>query len=97
MPTGHVRPGNAPVVEERVDQMLHNENDFRQPVTIDIAPAGETCEWCGKPAVQQLTALGGMHHNDGGFFCRQCGEAFVRAVASSLSREVRAEAEATVR
>jgi hypothetical protein len=71
--------------------MFTNDNDFRQPVTIDDASAGEPCEWCGKPAVLQLTALGGRHHNEGGFFCRQCGEAFIRAVASSLSREVRPE------
>lgn len=73
--------------------MLNNEYDFRLPVSIDLAPAGEICEWCGKPATYQLTALGGMHHNESGFFCCQCSEAFVRAVASSLSREVTAETE----
>ena len=75
--------------------MLNDRYDFRQPVSIDDAPDGEICEWCGKPAVYQLTALGGMHHNEEGFFCRRCSEAFVRAVASSLSREARIEAEAT--
>jgi hypothetical protein len=77
--------------------MSINDFDFRQPVTIDVAPAGEICEWCGKPAVHQLMALGGEHHNESGFFCRQCGEAFVRAVASSVSREVTTEAEAPKR
>ena len=77
--------------------MLHNDYDFRQPVTIDVAPAGEICEWCGKPAVHQLTALGGMHHNEGGFFCCQCSQAFVRAVASSVSRELRPDAESAAR
>ncbi len=77
--------------------MSINDFDFRQPVTIDVAPAGEICEWCGKPAVHQLTALGGKHHNEGGFFCRQCGEAFVRAIASSVSRELTTEAEAPKR
>jgi hypothetical protein len=39
--------------------MLNVENEFRQPVSIDFAPAGSVCEWCGKPAVQALTVLGG--------------------------------------
>ena len=77
--------------------MSINDFDFRQPVTIDVAPAGEICEWCGKPAIHQLTALGGKHHNKGGFFCLRCGEDFVRAIASSVSREVTTEAEAPKR
>ena len=72
-------------------QMLNNMQDFRQPVSIDVAPAGRVCEWCGKPAEFQLTALGGRHHNESGFFCEPCSEAFARAVASSLYREVREE------
>ena len=75
--------------------MSINDFDFRAPVTIEVAPAGEICEWCGKPAVHQLTALGGKYHNKGGFFCGQCSEAFIRAGASSLSREVSAETEAS--
>jgi hypothetical protein len=75
--------------------MLNYEYDFRQPVSIDAAPAGKTCEWCGKPAVHQLIAQGGMRHNEGGFFCRQCSVTFARAVASSLSREVPADGEVT--
>jgi len=67
------------------------ENEFRQPTSVDQAPAGSLCEWCGKPAVQQLTALGGRSHNDGGFFCRSCGEEFARTVADSLSRVITAE------
>ena len=63
-----------------------SDNDFRQPISVDFAPQGSLCEWCGKPAVHQLTALGGKHHNEGGFFCRSCGEEFARTVASSLSR-----------
>jgi hypothetical protein len=50
--------------------MSINDYNFRQPVTIGAAPAGEICEWCGKPAIHQLTALGGKHHNESGFFCR---------------------------
>ncbi|HEX9134460.1 MAG TPA: hypothetical protein VF844_19390 [Ktedonobacteraceae bacterium] len=71
--------------------MLKIENEFRQPLSIDDAPPESVCEWCGKPAEHQLTALGGNFHNESGFFCRICGEAFVRAVASSLRREVTAE------
>jgi len=72
--------------------MLNNE--FRQPVSVDFAPEGRLCEWCGKPAVHQLTGLGGTHHNEGGFFCQACGEEFVRAIASSLSRVITADANA---
>ena len=76
--------------------MLNDENGFRQPISIDLAPAERVCEWCGKPAVYQLTALGGMDHNESGFFCGPCSEAFVRAVASSLYREVREEVTVTL-
>ncbi len=72
--------------------MLIIENEFRQPLSIDAAPEGSVCEWCGKPAVHELTELGGKIHNESGLFCRTCGEAFVCAVASSLRREVPAEA-----
>ncbi|HET9918221.1 MAG TPA: hypothetical protein VFQ30_00165 [Ktedonobacteraceae bacterium] len=65
------------------------ENEFRQPVAIDFAPAGRLCEWCGKPAVEQLTVIGGKHHNEEGFFCRTCGDEFIRALAESLQREIR--------
>ena len=72
--------------------MLNIENEFRQPLSIDDAPQGSVCEWCGKPAKHQLTALGGKNHNQSGLFCSTCGEAFVCAVASSLQREVPAKA-----
>jgi hypothetical protein len=71
--------------------MLHIENEFRQPLSIDIAPKGSICEWCGKPAEYQFIALSGKCHNEGGLFCQTCGNEFVRAVASSLSREVTPE------
>jgi hypothetical protein len=58
-------------------------NEFYQAVSIDFAPQGSPCEWCGKPAVQQLTAIGGKYHNEGGFFCLACGEEFTRAVSNS--------------
>jgi hypothetical protein len=80
--------------QEGVNQMVANENEFRQPVSVDDAPAGSVCEWCGKPAVRQLIAQGGVHHNEGGFFCAGCSEAFMRLVAGSLSNEVKAKTSA---
>ena len=65
-----------------------SDNEFRQPISVDFAPAGHLCEWCGKPAVHQLTAIGGKRHNEGGFFCQTCGEEFARAVAASLYRVI---------
>ena len=56
------------------------DNEFRRPVSIDSVPRGSLCEWCGKPAVVQLTAIGGLAHNESGLFCRSCGEDFTRAV-----------------
>lgn len=63
--------------------MLYNE--FRRPVSVDFAPRGSLCEWCGKPAEKQLTAIGGSYHNESGLFCRSCGEEFTRAVINSLN------------
>jgi hypothetical protein len=57
--------------------MLNIDNEFRQPVSIDFAPAGSVCEWCGKPAAQALIVLGGRSHNDGGYFCSVCGKEFI--------------------
>jgi hypothetical protein len=58
-------------------------NEFSQIVSVDFAPHESLCEWCGKPAVQQLTAMGGKYHNEGGFFCLACGEEFTRTVRGS--------------
>jgi len=63
-----------------------HDNEFRRPVSVDTAPRGSKCEWCGKPAVAQLTAIGGDAHNEGGLFCSSCGEDFKRAVANTLLR-----------
>lgn len=71
--------------------MLHVQNEFRQPVSIDFAPAGSVCEWCGKPAAQAVTVLGGRGQNDSGYFCCGCGKEFIRTVASDLCRRVPAE------
>nr|BBH92575.1 hypothetical protein KTA_07740 [Thermogemmatispora argillosa] len=60
------------------------KNEFHQPVSVDSAPRGSRCEWCGEPAERQLTAIGGLYHNDGGLFCRPCGEKFIQAVLNSL-------------
>jgi hypothetical protein len=64
-----------------------SNNEFLRPVSVDFAPYGSVCEWCGQPAEHQLTAIGGTFHNEGGFFCRPCGEEFVRMVAHSLKAE----------
>jgi hypothetical protein len=64
--------------------MSHNE--FRSPVSVDAAPRGSRCEWCGKPAEVQLTAIGGRAHNESGLFCRPCGEDFSRAVIGASNQ-----------
>jgi hypothetical protein len=70
------------------------ENEFGQSVSMDFAPEGSVCAWCGKPAVEQLTAIGGKRHNEGGYFCHACGEQFIRDVADPKSRVVSPEASA---
>ena len=59
------------------------EHAFRRSVSSDSAPRGSLCEWCGKPAVSQLTAIGGFSHNDSGLFCRECGERFSHTVSQA--------------
>ncbi len=60
------------------------DNEFSRPISADVAPTGRSCEWCSKPAEQQLTAIGGSHHNESGLFCRSCGEQFLQGVVNSL-------------
>lgn len=60
-------------------------NEFRRPVSVDFAPRGSRCEWCGEPAEKQLTAIGGKYHNEGGLFCRECGEKFTNYVANAIN------------
>lgn len=67
-------------------------NEFRSPVSVDSAPRGSRCEWCGKPAEVQLTAIGGTAHNESGLFCRSCGEDFSRAVINASNTARTAEA-----
>ena len=57
-----------------------NTSEFYRPFSIDTAPHGRRCEWCEKPALHQITALGGLHHNQGGFFCQDCGLEFIRII-----------------
>jgi hypothetical protein len=71
--------------------MINVENPNRQPVSIDFAPRGSVCEWCGKPAENALTVVGGKGHNESGYFCGSCSREFIRVVASDLLREVSAE------
>jgi hypothetical protein len=65
-------------------------NEFHRPISVDSAPRGSRCEWCGNPAEQQLTAIGGVSHNEGGLFCRPCGEQFSLAVIANAARNVAA-------
>jgi hypothetical protein len=61
-------------------------NEFLRPISVDSVPRGSRCEWCGDPAEQQLTAIGGSHHNESGLFCRPCGEQFSLAVIANSVR-----------
>ena len=70
------------------------ENEFGQSVSLDFAPEGSVCVWCGKPAVEQLTVIGGKSHNEGGYFCHACGEQFIRDVADPKRSVVSPEASA---
>jgi hypothetical protein len=71
--------------------MLNIDNELRQPLSILEAPEGSICQWCGKPAEHQFIVLGGKCQKESGLFCRTCSDEFVRAVASSLCREVTPE------
>ncbi|HJT57919.1 MAG TPA: hypothetical protein VJ761_15560 [Ktedonobacteraceae bacterium] len=72
-----------------------SDNEFRQPVSVDFAPKDSVCEWCGKPATKQLTAIGGRYHNDGGYFCDTCAAEYARCVAESMYRVQPIEEEIT--
>ena len=71
-----------------------SENEFRRSVSVDFAPRGSSCEWCGKPAERQLTAIGGTYHNKSGIFCHSCGERFRQAVMRSLRMATATQSEA---
>lgn len=62
--------------------------DPRQPVSLDEAPTGSLCEWCGKPAFYQLTVPGIPRHDEERCFCRTCCKEFARTVADSLNRVI---------
>ena len=57
-----------------------SNNEFSSSIFIDFAPVDSTCQWCGKAADEQLTAIGGIHHNESGSFCYECGREFIRMV-----------------
>jgi len=72
------------------------DNEFRRPVCIDDAPRGKACDWCGQPAIYQITVTGGIAHNDVGFYCSKCATHYTVAVADMLDRIVTTESAATV-
>jgi hypothetical protein len=63
------------------------EHEFRRAVSTDRAPQGGRCEWCGKPAAVQLTAIGGPAHNGRGLFCRACGDTFEQIIVQGFPVE----------
>ncbi len=69
-----------------------SDNEFRQPISVDFAPRGSLCAWCGKPAELQLTTPGDKYHDEVRFFCQACGKEFARTVADSLSRVITMDA-----
>jgi hypothetical protein len=77
-------------------RILMLDNEFRRPVCIDDAPKSKVCEWCGRPAIYQLTTIGGRAHNDEGFYCSECAMHYTSAMADLLNRVVTAESTARV-
>jgi len=63
-------------------------HEFSQAISIDFVPLSSMCEWCSRQAEARLTAIGGVYHNKGGFFCRSCGEEFTRLILDSLKQKV---------
>ena len=76
-----------------IERELSNVNralfshEFCRPYSLDSAPRGHLCDWCREPAEKQVTAIGGIHHNQGGFFCRSCSETFCALIANALHME----------
>lgn len=64
---------------------------YCQPISVDRAPQGHRCEWCNQLAVHHLIAIGGLHHNQAGFFCERCGEEFAHTVNTPMRRSITAE------
>ncbi len=63
-------------------------NEFHRPISVDFVPRGSLCEWCGKPAERQLTAIGGSYHNESGMFCIPCGDQFTLVVINAVNLAV---------
>ena len=59
------------------------ERGCHPAVSRDFSPEGSLCEWCHKPAVARLTAIGGPTHNARGLSCHPCSEAFAQAIAAA--------------
>jgi hypothetical protein len=76
------------------EEIIMSDNEFGMSIATDFAPEESLCEWCGKPAVEQLTVIGGESHNESGYYCHTCGEKFIRAVADPNSKVVSPEASA---
>lgn len=64
------------------------KHEFSGPIAIDFAPVGSACEWCGKPAEYELTAIGGARHNMSGLFCRSCGNEFIKSVTGDYDLDM---------
>lgn len=60
-----------------------SNNEFSWLVATDFASRESICAWCGEPAVQQLTTIGGRYDHASGFFCQACGELFKHLVNRS--------------
>ena len=58
-------------------------NEFYRPYSVDFAPHGSQCEWCGSLAESQITAIGGTMHNQAGFFCCSCAERFCALIVNA--------------
>ena len=58
-------------------------NEFTRSVSVDFAPRGRVCEWCGNLAERQITAICGSFHNKSGVFCGPCGEKFAENVTKA--------------
>lgn len=80
--------GDAVVISNEQEGTPMLGNDYRQPLSIDSAPRGYVCEWCGQPAALQIAVGGAIYDDEPENFCRLCGEAFARAIADYLDRTI---------
>ncbi len=64
-------------------------HEFCRPFSRDGAPGGHRCEWCGELAESHVTAIGGTHHNQDGFFCRSCSMTFCAIIVNAPGASLR--------